>query len=165
MFDRVPGKEGVGRKNSRIHSPTEQDLIFIVHCHHNEELRFATQEIGSQSVLGPHKIIGVTSGSGVAQLGHFLLGFPALWYNMGRGLHIEDKVTLLQFDLTNRASFHKFLASNRPTSALFSKHSGSLLHGWIVWLEGHGGHRRVVDLGHVILGVEMSLRASKAALI
>lgn len=168
------------RSDSRVHRPTEQHFVLVVHGHHDEQLRVATIQIRTQEVLGTHEIIRVARRSGVAHLVHLLRGV-AFGDNMRRDLDVQDEVTILKLDMAYRTALHELLPRRRISTAtgstLLSHGRGIariLCGGWVVGLGGaigkHGDGRRIVDvdLAHLVslrVGVEMSLGAVVTGLV
>jgi hypothetical protein len=87
-----------GSSHLRVHGLDEKDLVLIVHCHDDEQFRFATIQVRPQSVLLSHEIVRVTGRGGVAHSGH-LLALVATSDNVCRNGDIEHEVALLEFDL------------------------------------------------------------------
>lgn len=98
----------MGPGNIRIHGSAEQDFVFIIHSHYNEEFCTPAIEIRSEAVLGTHEIVRVASRGSVAHLGHFLGAVHALGNNMRRDFDVEYKVAILQFYMSDRPALHEF---------------------------------------------------------
>ena len=115
-------------------------------------------EIRSEAVFGAHEIVRVASRGSVAHLGHFLYVVHTLGNDMRGDLDVEDKVAVLQFDMSDRPAFHELLPGHRVAGTHGRRdHRRSEIWGWgiirLVW-EGRGDH--------LILGmrVKVSLRVS-----
>jgi len=106
-----------GAGNARVHRSAEQDLVFIIHSHHNEEFCMPAIEVRSKAVLGTHEIIGVASCSGVAHLGHFLDTVHTLGNNMGGDLDVENKVAVLEFNMPDRPALHELFPGHGVAGA------------------------------------------------
>lgn len=159
-------RDVVSLNNVRIHSPSEQDFILVIHRHYDEQLCLASIEIRPKRILRAHKLIRVTSRSSVPQRRHFLLRLNTLRDDVRRDGHIQYQIALLQLDLSHRPAFQELLASIRVASTLVAIHSRSLLDWRVVSLVWHLRDRRYVHLGHsIVLGVEVCLRTRITALI
>lgn len=77
-----------GHDNARVHCPTEQNFVLVVHGHHDEEFRVPAIEVRAKAVLGAHEIVRVTCCGSVAYLGHFFDVLHTPWNDMGRGLDV-----------------------------------------------------------------------------
>ena len=144
--------------NARIHRSTEQNLVFVVHGHHNEEFRMPAIEIRSEAKLGTHEIVRVTSRSSVAHLRHFLDVVHALRNDMGGDLDVENKVSVLEFNVPNGPAPHEFFPGNRVAGAHSGRgHRRSGVWGrGVIWLVRKGRGNHLV----LITSVEVSLRVS-----
>jgi len=107
----------VGLGNARVHGSTEQDLVFVVHSHDNEQFCVSAIEVRSEAVLGTHKIVGVAGCSSVAHLRHFFDVVHALWNDMGGDLDVEHKVAVLEFNMPDGPALHKLIPGNGVTGA------------------------------------------------
>jgi len=148
----------MGLGNTRVHGSAEQDLVFIVHGHHNEEFCLSAIEIRSEAVLGTHEIVRVAGCGSVAHLGHFLDVVHALWNNMRGDFDVEYKVAVLQFYVSHRPALHEFFPGYRVAGAHSRRgHRKSEIWRWrIIRLvrEGRGDHLILV------MRVKVSLRMS-----
>lgn len=79
------------------------DLIDVedVHGHHDEELGFPAIEERSKGVLGSDELVGVDRASCVSDVRVFFSGL-ALWEYTPRYGHVQDKIPLLELDLSDR---------------------------------------------------------------
>jgi hypothetical protein len=96
-LNNIRQKHTAGRKtekHSRIHSSHEQDLIFVVHGHHNEQFRLPSIEIRPQRVLGPHKVVWVARRGSVTHFGHFLARARGLGHEMRGDVHVQYEIPL-----------------------------------------------------------------------
>lgn len=171
------------QRNARIHSPAEQDLILVVHRHHDEQLRVTTVQIGPQKVLGAHELVRVARRGSVPHLVH-LFGGVSFGDDMRRDLHVEDEIPILQLDVAHRSPLHQLLPRRRvPTSALRIPRRVRRMRGekgvgrggivrlsGVVWNDGHRGNIVMdIDLAHLVrilaVRIEMCLRAIVARLV
>ena len=147
----------MGHDHSRVHSPTEQDLVLIVHRHHNEEFCTPAVEKRSKAELGAHEIVGVAGCGGVAYLGHFFDVVHTPWNDVGGDFDVKDKISVPKLDMPDRPAVHELFPSHGVTGG----HSGGGHRGSKIL--GRGVIRLVREWrGHLILvvGVEVSLRVT-----
>lgn len=145
-----------GHGDARVHGSTEQDLVFIVHGHHNEEFCTPAIDERSEAVVGAHEVIGIAGCGSVTYLGRFLEVVHATRNDVGGNLDVENKVSFLKFYVPDGSAFHE----------LFPNHGVAGGHGGRVHREPKILGRRVIRLvrkrgrGRLIpvIRVEASLR-------
>jgi len=156
-----------GERSVRIHSLDKKDFVFVVHCHHDEELGMTTVQIRPKRILFAHEFVWVTCGSGVPHLCRFLDIRHSFRNDMTGDVHVEHQIAILKLDLANGAAFHEFVSCDRVARAHLPDHMRGL-HGRVIGLismvvEGRGSIVKVWT-ARVIFGIEMDLGAMKTAL-
>jgi len=58
--------------NHRVHRLDEQDFVFVVHGHDDEELSMPAIEVWAQAVFGRHELVRIACRGGVSHLGHLV---------------------------------------------------------------------------------------------
>lgn len=112
-------------------------------------------KVGSKVVLGAHKIVGVASCGGIADLCHFLNIFHASWNDMRGNLDVEDKVSILKFNMPDRPAFHELFPSHGVACGHGGTHRRSEIRGrGVIWVIRKWRWCRLI----LIVRVEMSLR-------
>lgn len=77
----------------------------------------STIEIRSEAILGTHEIVGVASCGSVTHFCHLLDIVHALGNNMRGDLDVEDKVAVLEFDMSDRPAPHELFPGNGVAGA------------------------------------------------